>query len=618
MSPPQRPTGRPSGRRKPDNPVSFTPRAAGSNLTRDQRLLLVALVVSLALHLFIAIAMGNKPMGRFDPALLERERDFVRVRRVDQEDQIIDDQPTDETAAEQDAFKPDLAELSKSLLLEDETPMGDAKPPDEQRIDLREMSEQRLTDMIERLRAMAPDVDLPESMRKSVEPVLEIDVVHVAGGGGTGGAGGAGVSDAELTAAQRLLAQTRLIAGANPMPALIERPQVAEQRRTVKDTRVVNAPLAVPKIDFTDLALERTMRMILPEHLDNDFEYELTRHHRKEKTGLFGIGGEERLADEPGYFRLEIRPKRTLRRLHTMPKDVVFLIDTSGSIPQTWVNQVLIGVRDGLNALNPGDRFNVCFFTDQATFFKPDGLVEYNAQTLDDVKRFLGERQSKGFTDVNRAMTRLLRRDTDKKRVYYLILISDGKPTKGVTATRNLINLITRDNDLVASIYCIGIGPSQDQSLLEFLTYRNKGYCLYTQDIGEAANTVRTLVSRLRYPIMKDLRPVIEGVNVDETFPRDLPNIHQGETFSIYGRFNREREFTVQLIGNNGQGLLDFTVKRDLSQAPQGDPQMVQHWAFWKLHELYNEEIRHGQSKQIRDAINNLKAKYKLKTIYDR
>lgn len=608
----------PMPRRPGNNPISFKAQSSAGGLTRDQRLLLTMAVISLVIHLSVAISMGNKPMGYIDPALLDAQRDFIRVKRVDQQDELIDDQAAEDEIADQQQ-KPDLAELSKSLLEEDQAPMGEPEPPAEQRIDLRQMSDQRLSDLLDHLRSRAPAVELPETVRRNIEPTLDIGVVATGGGGGgESGGGGTGVSSAELTAAQRLLAETRLIAGAGLIPQSTEKPKVTDRRRSITDRRIVDAPLNAPDIDFVGLALKGTTRMSLPEHLDSDFEYELSVHHRRVKTGFLGMGGSERLADEPAYFRLDVRPKRSLRRLQTMPKDIVFLIDTSGSIPQDWVNQILSGVRDGLSALNPGDRFNVVFFAEQATFFNPDQLEPYNPQTLTAAQQFLRDQKSKGFTDVNRAMSRMLRRDLSAQRVYYLVLISDGKPTKGVTATRDLINLITRDNDLAASIYCVGVGPQQDRVLLDFLAYRNKGYCLFADQIGDAARQIRMMVSRIRYPIMKNIRPDIIGLNVDEIFPRDLPNIHQGETFSMFGRFTREKEFTLRLIGDNGRGLLDFTVNRELTNAPKGDEQMMQDWAFWKLHELYNDEIRHGESKALRNEIRALQRKYKLKTIYDR
>jgi len=285
-------------------------------------------------------------------------------------------------------------------------------------------------------------------------------------------------------------------------------------------------------------------------------------------------------------------------------------------VPQTWVDQALRGVADGLNSLNKDDRFNIVFFKEKTIVFSPDALKPFTDKTLAEALKFLKERDSSGYTDVNRALSRMLKRDLAAERVYDLILISDGKPTQGVQNTRELINLITRDNDLTASIYCVGIGTSQDRKLLEFLAYRNKGVCVFVAHQAETANAIRDLMSRLRYPLIKDLRLSVVGLDADEVFPRDLPNVHQGDTFSIFGRYDAEKPFTMRLIGYNRKTMLDVTLKGDLTNAPVGEDKIAYDWAFWKLHDLYNEMIRQGETESIKQAIEYLRRKYRLKTLY--
>ena len=83
------------------------------------------------------------------------------------------------------------------------------------------------------------------------------------------------------------------------------------------------------------------------------------------------------------------------------------------------------------------------------------------------------------MTDINKAVSRLLVRDVSTERVYDIVFMSDGQPTEGVKDMRDLLNGITRDNDLSTSIYCVGVGVEPDHAQLEFLAYRNKGFCVF-------------------------------------------------------------------------------------------------------------------------------------------
>ena len=340
-----------------------------------------------------------------------------------------------------------------------------------------------------------------------------------------------------------------------------------------------------------------------PQHLDDDFDYAVTVFN-DQKT-------------EP-YARVDITPKRTLRKLRTIPRDLVVVIDVSGSIPQEWVNAVVRGVRDGLSDLNAGDRFNVVFFNEKPSFFSREGVQPATDKNITAAGQFLLSARSGGDTDVNQALARLMVRDVATSRVYDLILISDGVPTRGVMNTRELINLVTRDNDLAASIYCVGVGEKQNRPLLEFLAYRNRGFCVFCdpENSFTAPDVIRGLMSRLRYPIMKDIRMTVAGLDNDQVFPRDVPNIHQGETLSIFGRYAAPSVFTMRLAGHNGVQPLDFTFSRSLNDAQAGDKQIAHDWAFWKLHHLYSEVIRQGETPELREAIDRLRKEYGLKTLY--
>ena len=405
----------------------------------------------------------------------------------------------------------------------------------------------------------------------------------------------AALSQALLTHAGSLPASTSQL-GRPTLPEPVESAPI--------DRHVNEAPQ--PQLEFTRHVLREAMQLTVPQYLDSDFEYDVFAYR---PSGRFGAAPEA-----GGYFRVDITARRSLRKLKAMPKDVIFLIDTSGSVPQSWVDAVNRGVADALNSLNRSDRFNIVLFKDQPSVFA-SSIQPVNDQALTKAGKFLQHATSGGYTDVNRALSRLLVRDVGVERVVDLILISDGRPTRGVSDTRELINLITRDNDMTASIYCVGIGRSQNRRLLEFLAYRNKGFCVYASGSDQTAGVIRDLISRLRYPLIKNVTLQVGGLDLDQIFPRHVPNIHQGETFSIFGRFDRNEPVKMQIGGSNFDQTVAFAFSRNFRQAAAGDRQIAERWAFHKLHHLYSEQIRRGNDKQIQRQIRQLEKRYKLKAM---
>ena len=601
--------------------------------------LLLAVAVSVLLHAVAAWAFVNKPIGSVDPALLIDPARIFKVKRATV-DEIVEDKSVDkstgfvEPAPSDTANTQSLAELSRILL------EGAPPPPVDTQLT---QAEPQVAKVDETRPDGAGQGELPGSAAGQLpDDVLDalrtgpaVDLPFVAGAGSvadglSGSRSGTGDSFAKpapgvkpiepfeygVEQASEALDEAGFIEPIDSRPPPLASPKLEDGlAEAIPDRAVARAAIDSPTIDFAALALEDTKSLPLPEHLDNDFDYLLTRYKPPpQKTGFLGLGGEKQ--DPYEYFRVDIRAKRSLAKLRAMPKDVIYLIDTSGSVSQEWINNAVFGVRDALGSLNKGDRFNIVFFNESPNFFSRDRAMPADDATIREAQQFLVAAKSQGFTDVNRALSRLLVRDLSGDRVYYLFFISDGKPTRGVMDTREVINLITRDNDLKASIYCVGIGQSQNRDLLNFLAYRNKGFSVFADTPADAARSIRDLGSRLRYPIIKNVTLDLIGFDMNQVFPHNMPNIHQGETLSMFGRFQQAKPFTARLHGDNGGNPVDFTFSRDLNNAPEGEKNMPQEWAFWKLHHLYSEMIRKGETPEIRKQIDEIREKYKLKTLY--
>jgi len=162
----------------------------------------------------------------------------------------------------------------------------------------------------------------------------------------------------------------------------------------------------------------------------------------------------------------------------------------------------------------------------------------------------------------------------------------------------------------------VGVGNKQDRELLNFLAYRNKGYSVYAEDEKRASVTIQDLISRLRYPIIKDVRLDVAGIDSESVFPADLPNIHQGQTIQVYGRFTEPGPFTMRLTGRSAGKDIEFTFRRSLGEAEVGDKAVANEWAFWKLHDLYSLIIREGEREALLEQVKALRGKYGLKTLY--
>ncbi|MGB0767920.1 MAG: VWA domain-containing protein [Phycisphaeraceae bacterium] len=585
-------------------PKPYTP---GLLVTGQRAVWVSAAVVAIAAHGTLGVWAWDRPIMTV-PEAGESQARPVAVKRAAPEEFRVTPPPVDETDT-----GPTAEDLTKELL-EAEPPLL-VSDPLELDVELRPLDE--LNDAAAGgLEIDLPAFELDDDVLAQLEtrPLPELEFGEGLGEGtgeGTGTGSGSGRGSADLAGDALGEIAAAEVRTAPPTTDLIDRPAL-DGPSGVTDIPPDLAPaLDALTIDFADLALGDTTKIEVPDNLDNDFTYRVTRYDPTDWRGRV-INPDE----EPGYFRVDITAERSLRKLKTMPKDVIYLIDTSSSISPKWVEQITRGVGDALVSLNAGDRFNVVLFNDKVSLLSEAGPVDANQANAKAARDFLGAAASVGYTDVNAALRGLLVRDLDPRRVYALVLISDGQSTRGVVNTRDLINLITRDNDLVASIYCVGVGNKQNRELLNFLAYRNKGYSVYAEEIAEASVTIQDLMSRLRFPIIKDVRLNTVGVDSAAVFPADLPNIHQGQTISVFGRYAQPGPFTMQLVGRSAGKDVEFTFRRDLKDAEKGEEALANQWAFWKLHDLYSLIIREGEKDALIEQVNQLRRKYGLKTLY--
>lgn len=595
--------------------------------------LLLAAGISVGGHAGALLAAWDRPMGYVDPAALRSPPRETTLRRATVDEFLPPGEEGLEAGMELEhdaADEPDPSELTRDLL--EDVPIPDRVI--ELEVRMRELAERPPEEAMSEVSLDLPAFELDESVLAELAGGRPADMAYGeasgfegqratlggteegrlrardllgdagradgredAGGDGEGeggadegngnGAGGAGVLDRSPGGRTGFDPELLLPGSVRGGDATNAKPPDPEPL------------LSLPELD--EEAAE-------PEPLDEDFDYTLTRY--RPAPGWFN----REVGD--GYFRIDAIPRRSLQKLEAMPKDVVFLVDTSSSLPQQWVDAAIRGVEASLASLNEGDRFNVVLFNEAPRLLSDREPIPANRESIERAKKFLRQAESRGYTDVNAALRRLLVRDRDRKRVSYLVLISDGRPTRGVMDTRELINLITRDNNLAASIYCVGVGEKQDRELLDFLAYRNKGRSVFVDELDRTRIVIADLLSKLRYPLIRGASFSVLGVDAERVYPKALPNIHQGQRLSIFGRYEKLTTLTMRITGMGFEGPVDFLFSLDLAKAREGEPSLAGDWAKWKLHHLYDRVLREGRTEELVREIRRIEREYDLRTLY--
>jgi hypothetical protein len=314
------------------------------------------------------------------------------------------------------------------------------------------------------------------------------------------------------------------------------------------------------------------------------------------------------------YFKLSVKVRDATINFPVIPKEIIFLLDASGSIGMARLTQFEEGLAYSLKHLNGHDRFNILVFKDKTialsgTSLKPDPENIKNA--LD----FLQGLKTWSTTDIYDA----LRTSINLKDPFipsYRVVLTDGFPTTGIINARRVINEISRLNDNKVSIFTFGGGADVDPYILDFIAFKNRGWSRVVDREYFIARELSRFYDEIKDPLLLNVRYYVSGLNDKEIFPQTMPDFFKGSEFVIYGRYTDENRFAIQIRGDMVNNKKEFIVNASLQDALAGDKQIARDWAFHKVYYLIGQLKYNGNNEALIKTINNLCAKFHIITPY--
>lgn len=256
-------------------------------------------------------------------------------------------------------------------------------------------------------------------------------------------------------------------------------------------------------------------------------------------------------ADGYTYFKASVTPKP---RLPAVSKDVVILIDASGSIGDDRLKSCRKAARAILRSCtNTGDRFNLVAFRDRFSYAFPS-WQECSADSFDKGDKWLSRLAAHGRTDVFATISSVLTLPRDPARPLIALVVTDGDANAGVSGTAEILSKFSALNDGLVSVYMYGVKKSANRELIDVLTRGNRGESfVYDGWRWNAGSGIEALSERFRDPVVTDLRVIFPASSTAEAYPSLLKNVYRGNNVDIFGRVEgRPEEVAFSLRGLAG------------------------------------------------------------------
>ncbi len=332
--------------------------------------------------------------------------------------------------------------------------------------------------------------------------------------------------------------------------------------------------------------------------------------------GLVGLSVvAHRPPGEDGYFMLLLAPGATPGA--TLRRDVVAVLDVSGSMSGDKLAQAKAALEQLLGSLREGDRFRLVAFESGVRRF----AAEWTALTPDTRRRavdWVRALETGGGTNIAGALEEAFSMSPADGALGVVVFLTDGLPTVGDQDPER-IAARAEERRGTYRVFCFGIGYDVNTYLLDRLTEQARGVTQYVTPGVDIEPVVGALSARIASPVLTDVAlNAADGIELYDLQPGILPDLFAGDEMVVFGRYrgpNRDEQ-PVTLRGRRNGAVERFSTVAGFPLERTANEFIPRLWAARKAGALSREIRLHGQTVELMTALKDLALRYGVLTEY--
>nr|MBA2736081.1 VWA domain-containing protein [Pyrinomonadaceae bacterium] len=315
-----------------------------------------------------------------------------------------------------------------------------------------------------------------------------------------------------------------------------------------------------------------------------------------------------------GYFLLMLSPKDSVTESEFVSKDIVFVLDTSGSMADEGkMEKARSALLFGIRGLREGDRYNVINFAGEEHLME-SRMISANASGKKRGEDFVLKLQPNGGTNINDALRAAMRQFDSTDRPKMLVFMTDGLPTVGESNVEKIIQNSKETKVEGLRMFTFGVGYDVNTQLLDRLAAENSGTAEYIEPKENLEVKVSAFFTKVNSPVLTDLELDFGSVQTDLMYPRKFTDIFKGSQLTVIGRYKNASDIekvTLRLQGKTGKenrtfnySNIDFPLRADKNDF------LPRLWATRRVGWLVEQIRSNGENKELRDEIVDLGTRY--------
>jgi Ca-activated chloride channel homolog len=299
----------------------------------------------------------------------------------------------------------------------------------------------------------------------------------------------------------------------------------------------------------------------------------------------------------------------TVQPSRRLPVEMLYMIDVSGSMGGTSIEQAREALLQALDRLSPADRFGILSFNHSYQEFSSVSLPA-TGDNLARARKYVQYLQAGGGTEMLPALLHVMRKPQTAGTLRHIVLLTDGD----LGNEEQIFAALRRDLG-GARLYTVAIGSAPNLFLATKMAQFGRGTFTHIADIHEIQAQMARLFESIESPVLTDVKLSFEGVEVTDVYPERTPDLFQQQPLLIFGRISKGRIGQAHLTARAGNDPYETTLAFDTSKAAF-HPGITTLWARQRVEELMDHwrEADENEQAEIRACVIAQAIRYHLVT----
>jgi Ca-activated chloride channel family protein len=244
-----------------------------------------------------------------------------------------------------------------------------------------------------------------------------------------------------------------------------------------------------------------------------------------------------------GFLSVMIEPPSIPDEATATPRELVFVLDTSGSMGGQPMAASKRFMDAALKGLRPDDYFRIIPFSNSARHFA-QGATPATNNNIQAGRKFVSQLTAGGGTEIDNAIRTAFATKSPAGTMRIVVFLSDGY----IGGEAQVLHTI-RQQIGQARIYAFGIGSSVNRYLLDAMAEEGRGYARYVGLDEDAMEVAQVMAANLKTPLLTDIQIDWGGLQVTDVTPTRIPDLFAGNSLRVYARYKGSDQGQVMLKG---------------------------------------------------------------------